>query len=88
MRPAHNAKPVTYRCPLCGGQLPALMAHMLIMPEGDAERRRHAHSECVVAARSAGRLMTRDEYERAERDRRRAAGELPANWWRRLLGRG
>jgi hypothetical protein len=32
--------------------------------------------------------MTRDEYERAERDRRRAAGELPANWWRRLLGRG
>ena len=88
IRPAHNRKPVTYRCPLCGGQLPALMDHVLITPEGDAQRRRHAHSECVMTARSAGRLVTREEYTRAERDRLRAAGELPPSWWRRLLGRG
>lgn len=88
IRPAHNRKPATYRCPLCGGQLPALMDHVLIKPEDDAERRRHAHSECVMRARREGRLPTREEYERAERARRRAAGELPPPWWRRLAGRG
>jgi hypothetical protein len=85
IRPAHNRKPVTYRCPLCGGQLPALMDHVLITPEGDAQRRRHAHSECVAAARRDGRLPTRDEYERATR---RAAGEPEPSLWRRLRGRG
>jgi hypothetical protein len=88
IRPAHNSKPATYRCPLCGGQLPALMDHVLIKPESDSERRRHAHSECVVSARRAGRLPTREEYERGERERRRAAGELPRPWWQRLIGRG
>jgi hypothetical protein len=85
IRPAHNRKPVTYRCPLCGGRLPALMDHALITPEGDARRRRHAHSECVSAARRAGRLPTRDEYERT---RRRAAGDPEPSLWRRLTGRG
>jgi hypothetical protein len=37
--------------------------HMLIAPEGDASRRRHAHTECVVGARKAGRLPLRDEVE-------------------------
>ena len=89
VRRAHNLKPSTYRCPLCGTQLPALQEHMLIVPEGDSGRRRHAHIACVLAARQAGRLPTREEYERAERARRRAAGELPDPWWRRLTrGRG
>ena len=59
---------------------------MLLKPEGDSARRRHAHSACVMAARAAGRLPTRDEYARAERDRRRAAGEHePLPWWRRIF---
>jgi hypothetical protein len=35
---------------------------MLIAPEGDGQRRRHAHTECVMAARRAGRLPSRDEW--------------------------
>ncbi len=63
LRPAANRKPATYRCPLCGEQLPALREHFLVMPEGDASRRRHAHTECVVAARRHGRLPLREEVE-------------------------
>jgi hypothetical protein len=62
IRPAQNRKPATYRCPLCGRHLPSLSAHMLLMPEGDASRRRHAHSACVLRARRAGRLPFRDEF--------------------------
>jgi hypothetical protein len=47
---------------LCGRYLPALSEHMLIAPEGDGKRRRHAHGECVMAARRAGRLPTREEW--------------------------
>ena len=65
IRRAQNRKPATYRCPLCGGHLPALSEHMLIVPEGDSSRRRHAHSDCVISARKAGRLPTRDEWERS-----------------------
>jgi hypothetical protein len=63
IRPAHNTKPATYRCPLCGNHLPALSEHMLVVPEGDASRRRHAHSACVMAARRSGRLPLREEVE-------------------------
>jgi hypothetical protein len=35
---------------------------MLITPEGDGSRRRHAHTKCVLAARKAGRLPTREEW--------------------------
>jgi hypothetical protein len=63
VRRAQNRKPATYRCPLCGKLLPALSEHMLITPEGDSARRRHAHSACVLEARRAGRLPTRDEWE-------------------------
>ncbi len=61
-RRAQNRKPATYGCPLCGQRLPALSEHMLIVPEGDASRRRHAHTSCVLAARKAGRLPTREEW--------------------------
>jgi hypothetical protein len=62
IRPARNLKPATYRCPLCGGHLPALSDHMLLKPEGDPARRRHAHTACVLTARQAGRLPTRGEW--------------------------
>jgi hypothetical protein len=66
IRRAQNRKPSTYRCPLCGAHLPALSEHMLMVPEGDASRRRHAHSACVLAARRAGRLPTRAEWQRTQ----------------------
>ena len=62
MRSAQSSKPATYRCPLCGRPLHAMSAHTLIAPEGDAERRRHAHTECVLAARKAGTLPTYDDW--------------------------
>ena len=63
VRPAANRKPSTYRCPLCGELLPALSAHMLVVPEGQSQRRRHAHTECVMRARKAGRLPLREDVE-------------------------
>ena len=63
IRPASNRKPATYRCPLCGGHLPAMSEHLLVMPDGDASRRRHAHAPCVMSARKAGRLPLREEVE-------------------------
>jgi len=46
--------------------LPALSEHMLIAPEGDTRRRRHAHSACVMAARRRGELPLRDEWLRSQ----------------------
>jgi hypothetical protein len=79
VRRAQNLKPATYRCPLCGRHLAALSEHMLIVPEGDSRRRRHAHTECVLAARRAGRLRTRAEWLRTE--------PRPPSFWRRALDR-
>lgn len=79
MRPAQNRKPATYRCPFCDGHLPALSEHMLIAPEGDSSRRRHAHTACVLREREAGRLPLRDEW---EQDQPRAP-----SLWRRLLAK-
>ena len=79
MRRAQNRKPATYRCPLCGRYLPALSEHMLIMPEGDPKRRRHAHTACALAERKAGRLPARDEWLKTQP---RAPSRL-----RRLFGR-
>ena len=62
VRRAQNRKPATYRCPLCGGFLPALSEHVLIAPEGDMEQRRHAHLECVRAAR----LPTYDDWRKTQ----------------------
>ncbi len=39
---------------------------MLIAPEGDTRRRRHAHTECVRSARARGRLPSREEWLRAQ----------------------
>jgi len=66
VRPARNRKPVTYRCPLCHRPLPALRDHMLIVPEDDPARRRHAHTECVLRARREGRLPSRAEWQRTQ----------------------
>jgi hypothetical protein len=63
IRRAQNLKPATYRCPFCGELLPALSEHVLVMPEGDSSRRRHAHTECALAERRAGRLPLREEWE-------------------------
>lgn len=84
VRRAQNRKPSTYRCPLCGNLLPALSEHMLLVPEGDASGRRHAHTECVLRARRAGALPTRDEWRREE-----SGGEVrPGRWgWLRPFRR-
>ena len=68
-RLAHNRKPAHYTCPLCGQMLPSMMEHALLFPEGDHGRRRHAHTECVLAARRAGRLPTRDEWMKSQTGR-------------------
>jgi hypothetical protein len=36
---------------------------MLVLPEGDASRRRHAHARCVMSARRDGSLPLREEIE-------------------------
>jgi hypothetical protein len=80
VRRAGNLKSATYRCPLCDGLLPALSDHVLLVPEGDARRRRHAHTACAAAARRAGRLPTREEWLRTQ--------PAPAEGgWRRLVRR-
>ena len=43
--------------------------HVVIAPENDATRRRHAHTECVLAARQAGSFKTYDDW-REEQPRR------------------
>ena len=83
LRRAQNRKPATYTCPLCGRYLPALSEHMLIAPEGDTTRRRHAHSRCVVAARKAGRLPTREEWLKTQPRQ----PSLLTRAWGRLKGR-
>lgn len=50
---------------------------MLIAPEGDASRRRHAHTQCVMAARKRGELVLRDEWLRSQ--------PSPPPIWRRAL---
>ena len=77
IRPAANRKPATYRCPLCGERMPALIDHVLVFPEDDHSRRRHAHFACVQRAREAGRLPSRDEVE-----------PRPPGLFARLFGRG
>jgi hypothetical protein len=62
IRRAQNLKPVTYVCPFCEERLPSMIEHMLLLPEGDTRRRRHAHTECVMAEKRAGRLPSRDQW--------------------------
>lgn len=76
IRRAQNLSASVYRCPLCDERLPALTEHLLITPEGDSSRRRHAHTDCVLQARREGRLPTREEWE----------GTLPQPraWWKQV----
>jgi hypothetical protein len=53
---------------------------MLIAPEDDTRRRRHAHTACVAAARRRGQLLLREDWLRTQPRR--------PSLWRRLLGRG
>lgn len=79
VRRATNRKPATYRCPFCGHQLLALTEHVLIAPEGDTRRRRHAHTECALAARKRGELVLREDWLKTQPRR--------PPWWSRLLRR-
>jgi hypothetical protein len=88
MRRAQNRKPATYRCPICERYLPALSEHVLLMPEGDPSRRRHAHTACVLAERKAGRLPTRDEWRRAQPGSPREPRGPLARLFRRSGGNG
>jgi hypothetical protein len=69
IRHAENLKPVTYVCPFCEELLPALKPHVLVLPEGDVRRRRHAHAECAMAEKRAGRLPSREQYESTQPSR-------------------
>jgi hypothetical protein len=82
-RIAQNRKPATYTCPICGQLLPSMSEHMLLFPEDDHSRRRHAHRECVMRARKDGRLPTRDEW-RASQPREESSRPR----WLGLLRRG
>ena len=62
IRRAQSRKPSNYICPFCGQPLPALSEHLLITPEGSVHHRRHAHTDCVLAARHEGALTTLDEW--------------------------
>jgi hypothetical protein len=75
MRQAQNLKPATYTCPFCSRRLASMSEHVLIAPEDDRSKRRHAHMECVQRARRAGNLPTRDEWLAATRGPRPSIGE-------------
>ena len=79
VRRAQNLKPTSYICPLCDLRLDATSEHTLLLPEGDPSRRRHAHTDCVAQARSAGKLLTRDEW-------RKTRAAAPGSRKRRRLG--
>jgi hypothetical protein len=70
MRRAQSSKPATYRCPFCDERLHAMSEHVVIAPEGDVERRRHAHTTCAAAAHARGELPTYDDW-RATRPKKR-----------------
>jgi hypothetical protein len=55
-------EPASCRCPFCDDLLPALSEHVLVVPKGDARRRRHAHTARALRERTARRLPARDEW--------------------------
>jgi len=82
IRPAQGNQAKTYTCPICHRLFLAMVPNTLLSPEGDRQRRRHAHTECVTRERRAGRLLTESEWKRANRPPRSAR----RSWWRRLIG--
>ncbi len=81
MRPAQGGQAKTYTCPICRRLLLAMNPNTLLYPEGDHERRRHAHTACVVTQRKSGNLLTKAEWERSQRPPQSAG----RSWWRRLF---
>lgn len=81
MRPAQGRQAKTYTCPICHGLLLAMQPNTLLYPEGDAQRRRHAHTACVIEQRKAGKLVTKAEWEKSHRPPQAAS----RRWWRRLF---
>jgi hypothetical protein len=81
MRPAKGGQAKTYTCPICHRLLLAMNPNTLLYPEGDRERRRHAHTACVVTERKSGDLLTKAEWERSQRPPKSAG----RSWWRRLF---
>lgn len=83
-RPAQNLSGSTYSCPFCDEPLLALTEHMLVLPEADPSRRRHAHIECVREARSSGQLRTEVEWRATQPPRRsvwaRALERIRGRW--------
>jgi hypothetical protein len=79
MRRSQSSKPATYRCPFCDERLHAMSEHVVIAPEGDVERRRHAHTACAAAAHARGDLPTYDDW--------RATRPKEPGLFARLLGR-
>jgi hypothetical protein len=79
VRRANSRRPATYRCPFCGRHLPAMSEHLIVLPEDDGGRRRHAHTACVEKERRAGRLPSRAEWKRTQ-------PKTPGAW-RRLVDR-
>ena len=79
VRPAQNLKPTTYRCPFCDELLSSMIEHVLIWPEADKQRRRHAHTACVLAERQAGRLPFHEDW--------LAAQPPKPGFWKRLRTR-
>jgi hypothetical protein len=62
VRRAQSRKPASYRCPFCDQLLHAMSEHLVIAPEGDVDRRRHAHTGCVLEARTTGTFRTYDDW--------------------------
>jgi hypothetical protein len=54
MRGAQNSKPSTYTCPFCGKRLASMSQHVLIAPEDDKSKRRHAHMRRSIGDRLRG----------------------------------
>jgi hypothetical protein len=80
-RPAEGMRAKTYTCPICHEYLWAMNPNTLMFPEGDRQRRRHAHTECVAREWKAGRLLTKAEWQRTNRPPRSAK----RSWWRGLF---
>ena len=79
-RRVSSSRPATYRCPFCNRLLHAMSGHVLIAPEGDSNRRRHAHAACVARAREAGRFLTYDDWRSTQTEEPGRRLRLP---WRR-----
>jgi hypothetical protein len=71
---AHSRRPATYTCPFCRRRLHAMSEHVVIAPEGDVSKRRHAHADCVRRAE----LPSYDDWRKTQPRER--------SWWRRLRG--